>query len=78
MISMSNTFATIYPNIAHFVDAIGWIEIGYAHEGYLTSFIRALDEGGMIWEGADKYPSLDAALADLERGLGKWLQEEGL
>lgn len=51
----NDTFATTYPNIAHFVDAIGWIEIGYGHEGYLTSFIRALDEGGMIWEGADEY-----------------------
>lgn len=74
---MSNTFTTIHPNIAHFVDAIGWIEIGYGHQGYLTSFIRALDEGGMIWEGADEYLTFDAALADLEAGLGEWLREMG-
>ena len=75
---MKLSFATTYPNIARFVDEIGYIEIGYSHDGYLTSFIRALDQGGMVWEGADEYPTLDAALAALEAALGEWLEEMGL
>ena len=75
---MKLSFASTYPNIAHFVSDIGWIEIGYSHDGYLTSFVRALDEGGMVWEGADDYPTLDAALVALETALGEWLEEMGL
>lgn len=75
---MNPSFATTYPNIAHFVNDIGWIEIGYSRDGYLTSFVRALDEGGMVWEGADEYPTLDAALVALEAALGEWLEEMGL
>ena len=70
-------FERQYPNIAHFTKSIGWIEMGDA-DSPLTSFIRALDSGGMIWEGQDEYPSLDAAFEDLERGLGEWMDEEGL
>lgn len=75
---MNPSFAATYPNIAHFVNDIGWIEIGYSHDGYLASFIRALDAGGMVWEGADEYPTLDAALAAAEVGLGEWLEEMGI
>ena len=71
---MTNSLASTYPNIAHFVDAIGYVEIGYDHDGYLTCFIRAFDEGGMVWEGEDEYPSLDAAFASLE----EWMEEMGI
>jgi hypothetical protein len=40
-----------YPHIARWVTAHGWIEIG--SDGYSRSFVRALDEGGMVWEGAE-------------------------
>jgi hypothetical protein len=40
-----------YPQIARWVTAHGWIEIG--SDGYSRSFVRALDEGGMVWEGAE-------------------------
>lgn len=72
-----DTFATTYPNIAHFIKTTGTIEIGHHHEFPVTSFIRALDLGGIIWESADDYPTFDAALADLEAGLGAWLAEIG-
>ena len=75
---MPPLLASTYRNIAHFVDAIGYIEIGYDHASPLTSFIRVLDEGGMVWEGADEYPSLDAAFAALEAGLGEWMEEMGI
>jgi hypothetical protein len=39
--------------------------------------VRALDIGGLIWEGKAKYPSLDALLRDLENGLTAWFEENG-
>lgn len=47
----------------------GWIEIGYNVDSPLNSFIRALDCGGMLWEGKDSYETIDAALQDLNAGL---------
>ncbi len=75
---MSSSFESLYPNIAYFVDAIGWIEFGHNDDSPLTSFIRAIDMGGMVWEGKDKYGTLDKAFQDLEKGLGKWMREEGM
>ena len=71
-------FESLYPNTAHFVDAIGWIEIGNDDDSPLTSFLRALDSGGMVWEGEDSYENLDAAFADLERALIQWMEEVGI
>ena len=63
-------FEEKYPGIAAWVKS-GWIEIGYADGS--TSFIRVLDEGGMVWEGKRKYPTMDAALEDAEKGINAWL-----
>jgi hypothetical protein len=70
---MLDAFAHRYPNINRFVSERGWIEIG--SDEYSMSFIRALDPGGLVWEGEQFYDSLDNALADLERGLAQWLKE---
>ena len=67
----TSAFSTTYPAITRWVNEWGWIEIGYS-EGS-TSFIRALDIGGSVWEGKDTYTSLDAALAALEKRLAKWI-----
>ncbi len=75
---MKPSFESLYPNTAHFVDAVGWLEIGKDDDSPLTSFIRALDSGGMVWEGEDAYDSLAEAFADLERGLGEWMEEVGI
>jgi len=40
-------------------------------------FFRALDIGGMVWEGKSKYKSVDAALDDLEAALKKIIEEIG-
>jgi len=53
----------------------GWIEIGYT-EGS-SSFIRVLDEGGMVWEGKPRYSNVDEALEDAEKGIQSWLGENG-
>jgi hypothetical protein len=70
---MADTFEQRYPNIDRFVFEHGWIEIGY--DDYNTSFIRAHDLGGTVWEGEHNYDSMEAALADLERGLAEWVEE---
>lgn len=63
----------LYPQTQRFVLEIGWIEIGY--DDFSESFVRALDIGGLVWEGKANYASLDEALADLEQGIVQWLQE---
>jgi hypothetical protein len=70
------SFEDQYPNIARWVyEHEGYIEIGYASDSPLTSFVRALDHGGMPWEGEDEYKSLDDALLDLEVNIGEYLEE---
>jgi hypothetical protein len=73
---MTQRIDAIYPTIARWVQEYGWIEIG--QDEMSRSFIRALDDGGMVWEGRKSYPTLDAALQDLETGLVAWMQEQGL
>ena len=72
---MLGNFAHQYPNVNRFVFEYGWIEIG--SDDYSRSLIRALDPGGLVWEGKAVYDSLDEALADLERGLAQWMKEVG-
>ncbi len=46
------SFEDNYPNIARWVyEHEGIIEIGNDPDGPLTSFVRAIDMGGMPWEG---------------------------
>jgi hypothetical protein len=67
---------TKYPNLTRFLDEEGCIEIG---EDYNTSsFVRAYNEGGNIYEGKSSYPSLDLALEDLDRGIKESMAELGI
>jgi hypothetical protein len=68
-------FSSIYPNIAAWTESYGWIEIGQDDDSH--SFVRALDMGGMVWEGKSKYKTVDAALDDLEVALEKIIEEIG-
>ena len=43
---MEQSIAATYPTVARRVMEYGWIEIGQDHMS--RSFIRALDEGGMV------------------------------
>jgi hypothetical protein len=69
-----DSVAARYPNIAAWVQD-GWIEIG--RDDFSRSFVRALDIGGMIFEGKVHYASLDDALRDLDAGIAAWLEENG-
>lgn len=71
---ISNEFTDKYPNIAEWVED-GILEIGCGEYG--DSFIRVLDEGGVVWEGRHKYPTLDDALQDAEKAIEKWFGENG-
>jgi len=51
--ALLNSFEKTYPNIAYWVNSQGWIEIGQDESS--SSFVRALDEGGLIWEGNESY-----------------------
>lgn len=65
-------FTARYPNIAAWVQD-GWVEIG--RDEYSRSFVRALDIGGMVWEGAEEYASLEETLQALDAGIAAWLEE---
>jgi len=68
----SDGFAGIYPNIADWVKG-GWIEIG--RNGYSTSMIRVLDEGGLIWEGGTRHRTMDGILREAEDAIADWIKE---
>jgi hypothetical protein len=70
----ARTFEACYPNIAKWVQD-GWIEIG--RDNYSRSFVRALDIGGLVWEGTGQYATLDEALRALDDGIAAWLKENG-
>jgi len=38
------------------------------------SFIRALDSGGMVWEGSMVYATLESALQALDDALATWMK----
>jgi len=73
----TSVFANDYPSIAKWVDGYGWIEMGDDLPGIpQRSFIRALDEGGVIWAGEPTYRTVDDALRALDEALGTWMREE--
>ena len=63
-----------YPHLWLWVAEFGTVEIGHCRQA--RSFIRLLDEGGMVWKGRRNYRSLDAALADAEAGVSRWMKDE--
>jgi hypothetical protein len=63
-----------YPHIAQWVGD-GWIEMG--RDDTNRSFVRALDIGGLVWEGDAHYRTLDEAFQALDAGIAAWLKENG-
>jgi len=63
----SNIFTKTFPNINN------WIEIG--SDEHSESLVRALDEGGLVWESTDQQLTIDDALLALENFLIKWFEE---
>ncbi|MBI3421292.1 MAG: hypothetical protein HY006_04450 [Candidatus Sungbacteria bacterium] len=66
-----NDFAKKYPNIAEWVED-GTIEIGQSHS---NAFVSVYDEGGTVWEGKRNYATIDEALQEAEKAIGKWMKE---
>ncbi len=73
---MANPFEQAYPSLARWVKTHGWIEVG--NDGFSRSFVRALDEGGLIWEGDSSEGSGDDALRAMEAAMAEWMREEGI
>ena len=70
-----NGFEQLYPNISEWVNSYGWIEIG--DDGQSSSFVRALDEGGLVWEDHDDDATLDEVLSALDSFLAEQMTEYG-
>jgi hypothetical protein len=66
---MARSIEAAFPNITLWVQECGTVEIGY--DPNTDSFIRVVDEGGMVWSGKNHYEKLDDALKELEAGLGQ-------
>lgn len=62
------SFEQTYPNIVRWVKSYGWIELG--QDDYSTSFVRAIDGGGLIWEGRNAYQSMEEVFQELNAALG--------
>ena len=60
-----------YPSLTSFFDNGGRLEIGYIYE--LGVSVIAFDEGGVVWEGKEKYKSLDTLLAEAEQAIAEWI-----
>ena len=67
-----DSFAERYPNLAGWIKD-GHIEIG--RDGYSTSLIRIIDEGGLVWEGGTRHKSIDKILEEAEQAIKKWFEE---
>ena len=67
--------AAMFPTIAKWVRRGGWIEIG-DQVGY-GFVVRALDEGGLVFEGAEAR-TLDEAMTALERGISEQSADDGI
>jgi hypothetical protein len=69
-------FEDLYPNIAEFVGGHGFVQIGFDDDSPL-GYVVALNMGGTVFDGKQKYKSLDAALEDLDKGIADWFEEIG-
>ena len=54
---MAQSTDATYPTIARLVLEYGGIEMG--QDEMSRSFVRVLDEGGIVWEGQEDYATLD-------------------
>jgi len=70
---LATSFEESYPNITRWVKSQGWIELG--QDEYSSSLVRALDIGGMVWEGSTYYATLDEAFDALETALAEWWEK---
>jgi hypothetical protein len=70
----TSTGLASYPHLSRWTVEFGTVEIG--HCGQTGSFIRIMDEGGVVWKGRRSYATLDAALADADKGVARWMKDQ--
>jgi hypothetical protein len=68
---LDSGLAKAYPHLWRWVTEFSSVEIGQCAQ--TRSFIRVLDEGGMVWKGRRSYGTFDAALADEK---ARWMRDE--
>jgi hypothetical protein len=73
MMAGDDAFEERYPALTRWVQGAGWLEVGRVD--WSRALIRALDEGGLIWEGGQTAPTVSAALAEAETALTAWFRE---
>jgi len=66
-------FKELYPAIAEYVSGWGWIEVGRDERN--RSFVRALDERGLVWEAPSKICGADKSFDAMESALHKIMTE---
>ena len=71
---MNDPVEQTYQHLARWVTTQGWIELGQNEQS--RSFVRALDEGGLVWEGDESYATVDEALRAADLALAEWLRRE--
>ena len=70
--SKKDLFAEHYSNLAIWAKD-GVIEIG--RDGYSTSTIRLVDEGGTLYEGGTRHTSIHDMLIEADAFIEKWFKE---
>ena len=71
---MSEPVEEAYSHIARWVTTQGWIELGQTEQS--SSFVRALDAGGLVWDGDETYATVDDALRATDLALAEWMREQ--
>ena len=66
-------FEECYPDLARWIMGGGRVELGQA-EG-TSSIVRALNDGGMIWAGKERYRNMDDLLRELNEGIAQRTEE---
>jgi hypothetical protein len=70
---VAEAFEERYLNLAGWVQD-GWIELG--RDDYSRSFVRVLDEGGLVWEGKERYETVDEALFEADEAIAVLLEQQ--
>ena len=74
MTDTTSVFKKSFPGLAEWANGWGWIEIG--QDEHLRSLVRALDEGGMVWESLDNIQSPEKAIRTANASITKWINGE--
>jgi hypothetical protein len=72
---MDKIFDEQYPNVAWWCQGQGWIELG--RDEVSTSVTCVLDIEGLLWEGDDRYETVDEALSEADEFIEGWRTEHG-